>query len=364
MRLPVLLTALYLGGAPVSPASRAPIEVRWEAPPTCPDETAVRAAVEHHLGRRLAEIQDRRLSIIATAHPAESRWSLTIFTVTQEGTQERSLQYHSCSLLADAAALLIAMSIDPQVLGRLDPAALELLGRSEDPSPVPEPAPSPVLEPAPAPVSGPPPPDSSATPPELEPSPSPPASPRPAPTRRRLDPRGAVRASGSLGYGDLPSAGGGLSLGLALRLGRFQAELLGGGWFLRSIKLDLPGSAGAVFDLWALALRGGYVVRAGRRFEAPLLVGLEAGQIHVRGVQLANASIARTPWVAIALSPGVAFVPRPFLAIVLGVDLLVPVTRPRFLVNSGVEIFRPQPVGFRTSLGLEFRFPNRRSRLR
>jgi len=164
--------------------------------------------------------------------------------------------------------------------------------------------------------------------------------------------------------GDLPSAGGGLNLGLALRLGRFQAELVGGTWFLRSIQLDIPGSGGAVFDLWTLGLRGGYIVRAGRRFEVPLLLGLEAGQIHVRGVQLANANNTRTPWVAVALSPTLAFVPRPFLAVVVGVDVLVPITRPRFLVDNDAEIFRPQPVGLRTSLGLEFRFPHRRSRSR
>lgn len=358
----VLAAALSFGVAPTRTAPQVAIQVRWEAPPTCPDEATVLAAVEGHIGRPLSEFRDRRLSIIATAHAADSHWSLTIFTVSPEGTQERSLRYHGCSLLAEAAALLIAMTIDPQVLGRLDPDALELLTRSEDLPPSEDP--SPVPEPAPAPVPEPPPSKAPTAPPNSEPAPPGVPAERAPPPRRRLNPRGGVRAAGSLGYGDLPSAGGGLNLGLVLRIGRFQAELVGSGWFLRSITLNLAGSAGAVFDLWTLALRGGYVVRAGRQFEVPLLLGLEAGQIHVRGVQLANANNARTPWVAIALAPGLAFVPRPFIAVVLGLELFVPVTRPYFRVDSGAEIFRPQPAGFRTSLGLEFRFPNRRSRSR
>jgi hypothetical protein len=193
--------------------------------------------------------------------------------------------------------------------------------------------------------------------------PAPSAPPAPSP-RPHANPRGAVRLAGSLGWGDLPSAGGGLGLTLALRLGRFQAEFTGGGWFLRSVNLTLPDSSGAVFNLWNLGMRAGYVVPAGRRLEVPLQLGLEAGQIHVRGVRLVGPGDARTPWFAVVVSPGLAIVPREFVAVVLGLDLLIPVTRPRFVVENAGEIFRPQPVGLRGTLGLEFRFPTRRSRSR
>ncbi|MFY0533188.1 hypothetical protein [Nannocystis pusilla] len=119
-----------------------------------------------------------------------------------------------------------------------------------------------------------------------------------------------------------------------------------------------------MFDLWNLSVRAGYVVPVGRRLEVPLLLGLEAGQLHVRGVRLVGPDEARTPWFAVVLSPGLAIIPREFIAIVLGLDVLVPVTRPRFVVEDASEIFRPQPIGLRGSLGLEFRFPNRRSRSR
>lgn len=358
-RLPVLLAALAFGAAPVRPAPRDAIEVRWRAPPECPDEARVRAAIERHVGRRLTEIHDRSLSIVATTHRAISHWSLTIFTVTPEGTQERSLRYsHGCSPLADAAAVLIAMTIDPEVIRRLDPAALELLTIDKDPS-SPEPAPTPGPEPPPvAPAPAP----AVALPPQVAAPPSPPPAAIRAPSlvsvtpRRRVDPRGAARIVGGLDYGDLPGVGGGLHAALALRLGHFQAEIIGGGWLPRSLHLT-PGNASARFDLWTLGLRGGYVARSGRRLEIPLLVGLEAGQIHVRGVQLAIANDNRSLWFAITLSPGIAFVPRRFLAIVLGVDILIPATRTRFVVAGAVEIFRPQPAGVRAVLGLEFRFP-------
>lgn len=347
--------------APARP--RGAIEVRWEAPPGCPDEQAVRAAVERHVGHPLAQIRDRKLSIIATAHPAETHWSLTVFTVTPEGTQERSLRYaHGCAPLAAAAAVLIAMTIDPQVLGRLDPRALELLTEVEEaaaaPPPESESQPEPALAPAQttsevAAVLAPPP--SPPAPPQTPPAPLQPPAPQSSP--RKLDPRGVVRLSGSLGHGDIPSVGGGLAGALGLRLGRwFQAELTGGGWFLRSVKLDLPNSAGATFNLWNVGLRGGAVLPLGRRLEIPLLLGVEAGQIRVRGVQLIRASDTRTPWAAVTLSTGLAFVPLPALAVVLGLDGFIAVTRPRFVVENVGEIFRPRALGLRVSLGIELRF--------
>lgn len=365
--LPALLAALSFVAAPVRPTKNA-IEVRWHAPPTCPDEASVRAAIERLVGRRLAEIRDRRLSLIATVIPAGTDWSLTIYTVTADGTQERTLRYsHGCALLADAAAVLIAMTIDPQVLGRLDAATLKLVTEAPEASPgaAPTPpslAPTPTAEspsPTPAPVA-----PVTSTPPPVAPTPPPITSAPATPPRPRSEPRGAVRLASSLGWGDLPSIGGGLGLALALRLGRFQAELGGGGWFLRSVKLNLPGSSGAIFDLWSLSARAGYVVRAGRRLEVPLLLGLEAGQIHVRGVRLVDAGSDRTPWVAVLVSPGLSIAVHKFVAVVIGLDLIVPATRPRFVVDNVGEIFRPSPIGLRGSLGLEVRFPTRRSRSR
>lgn len=345
---------------------RGAIEVRWEAPPGCPDEQAVRAAVERHVGRPLAQIRDRKLSIIATAHRAEAHWSLTVFTVTPEGTLERSLRYvHGCAPLAAAAAVLIAMTIDPQVLGRLDPHALELLTEVEEaaaPPPVPEPPPEAALAPAqatsdvavdPAPLL--------STPVRPQTPPARPQTPPPPPSSpRNLDPRGGARLSGSLGYGDIPSVGGGLAGALGLRLGRwFRTELTGGGWFLRSVKLDLPNSAGATFNLWNVGLRAGAALPLGRHLEIPLLLGVEAGQIRVRGVQLIRAGDTRTPWAAVTLSTGLALVPLPALAVVLGLDGFIPVTRPRFVVENVGEIFRPRALGLRVSLGIELRFDGR-----
>lgn len=356
--LPALLAALSFVAAPARPTKNT-IEVRWHAPPTCPDEASVRAAIERLVGRPLAKIRDRRLSLIATVYPAGAEWSLTIYTVAADGTQERTLRYsHGCALLAEAAAVLIAMTIDPQVLGRLDAATLKLVTEAPEASPE-APADPPADPPAPVPTP-------TAEPP-LGPSPAPPVAPvatvaNPAastPPGPRIKSRGAVRLAGSLGWGDLPSIGGGLGLALALRRGRFQAEISGGGWFLRSVKLDLPGSSGAMFDLWSLGARAGYVARAGRRLEVPLLLGLEAGQIHVRGVRLVEAGNDRTPWVAVVFSPGLSIVVHKLLAVVIGLDLVVPATRPRFVVENVGEIFRPSPIGLRGTLGLEFRFPTR-----
>lgn len=361
---------LSLGTAARAEPGGAGIEVRWQAPEECPGEPEVRAAVERHVGRPLAAMGDGRLAIVARVQRVEAGWALTVSAVTRTGTQERSLRYaHGCARLAEAAAVLIAMTIDPAVLGRMDPAALELLARAETatPEPAPEPPTSVPVAPEPVSVEG----SGAAEEPVIpvearrEGAAEEPVilvegrreatpvrvSAGPAKARRARAIGGAARASASLGYGDLPAVGGGVTGALALRVGRFQAEAGGGGWFMR--EREVEGAGTARFELWMVSLRAGAVLALPRRFEIPLLLGAEAGQIRVRGVQLAG---ARTPWVALSLGTGVAFVPRPRVAIVLGIEGLVPLTRPRFVVEGAGEIFRPQALAVRVGLGFEVRF--------
>ena len=89
--------------------------VSWRAPAECPGERSVVQQVERFLGQPLAD---------ATAHPVWIRglvtkdstagYRLMLQMKSAEGMRGRTLQHDDCTKLAEAAALLMAMAIDPE----------------------------------------------------------------------------------------------------------------------------------------------------------------------------------------------------------------------------------------------------------
>jgi len=52
----------------------------------------------------------------------------------------------------------------------------------------------------------------------------------------------------------------------------------------------------------------------------------------------------------------IGYSPRPFIAVFAGAEAIVPLVRPRFVINA-VEVHKPSPAGVRAVLGLELRVP-------
>jgi hypothetical protein len=106
---------------------------------------------------------------------------------------------------------------------------------------------------------------------------------------------------------------------------------------------------------WWIDLRG-CGVPARRRLEVPLCLAVEAGALEGRGTGATQAQQhARRPWVALLAGPAVSFVPTPRLALMAGVDLVVPLWRAVFLIGDE-RVHRPLPAGVRVSAGIEVRF--------
>lgn len=325
------------------------MDLRWDAPRHCPDEEALRKQVDEFLGGSLALPRPRPLSVIAVVRDEGETLSLRVFTVSDAGTRERALRYgRDCGLLTRAAAVVIAITIDPASIGRLGPDALTLL----DPAPPQDviPLSVPVEESAPPKVPA-------EVPAETKPPPRPPALPEPTRSQTRWRPRGAVRVLGGASVGDLPAVGGGVSGVAALIFPYLRLELVASLWPARRLRLvGTDTSAGADFLLWSLGARLCGVLRPHRLLEVPLCAGFEAGRVRVVGVGLEDSQRVRVTWVAGVFAPSLVVVPLRRLALWLAPELVVP-TRGTYSIEPVGPVFRAQPVAGRFMAGIELRFP-------
>lgn len=84
--------------------------IRWEVPEGCPAADDFRARVVANLGREVAAGEvDARLVVAKKG----ARWRVVMTVKTAAGDGERELEAASCAELAEAAALILALTIDP-----------------------------------------------------------------------------------------------------------------------------------------------------------------------------------------------------------------------------------------------------------
>ncbi|WP_272001164.1 hypothetical protein [Nannocystis radixulma] len=348
--LAAVLVADAASAAAAAPASSRPaVEFRWDAPAGCPAEAEVVAELERLLGGPLATRTGPRLTAIARVRqePAGG-FDLRLWTVSDEGTLQRSITHAQCDALARAGALIAAMAIDPSVLERMaegtDAAEVAAEAKTvEDAEPPPEPPP---LEPAePEPV-------------EPEPAKIEPAKPEPAepPAKKKRRVRGGLRLGAGLSFGDLPGVGALLRLTPALIWPRARLEFEVGYGPVRRARFDDPPERGADLQLTVGAVRGCPLLHA-RKLEFPLCAGLEVGAMYGRGVGYPITSDARQLFVALHLAPGVFYAPHPRIAVGAIVEGAVHIARPRFVIDNFGQIYRTAVASVRALLAVEVRFP-------
>lgn len=336
----LVAAGLFAGAAPA--LARPAVEFRWDAPAGCPAEAEVVAELERLLGGTLAERAGPRLTAIARVRQEPGGgFDLRLWTVSDEGTLQRSLAHADCDALARAGALIAAMAIDPSVLDRMseETDAAEVAAEAkmvDEPEAPPEPEPEPEPEAPP------------------EPGPEPPVLPSPARKDRAL--RGGLRLGGGFSFGDLPGLGALVRLTPALIWPRARLELEVSYGPLRRARFDDVPDQGADLQLATGVVRGCPLLRAGR-LEVPLCAGLEIGAVFGRGVGYAISSEARQLFVGLQLAPGALFVVHPRVALGAVVEGAVHVVRPRFFIKNYGEVYRSAPASVRALLAVEVRFP-------
>jgi hypothetical protein len=133
------VTLVAVGEAPPSQADGLGLQLTWESPQGCPDLASERAEIR----RRAGETGQALLGEPITAQGAirldpSGSYSLLLRTRVGDTEGERVLAGHDCRELADAAALVLALLINPE-------AALSSAPESGPPTPAPPPPPNPPL---------------------------------------------------------------------------------------------------------------------------------------------------------------------------------------------------------------------------
>jgi hypothetical protein len=330
---------LTLVGAPAgaAPPERPAVEFRWDAPSDCPPEAEVVAELERLLGGPLAQRTGPRLTAIARVRREADGFDLRLWTVSDDGTLQRSIVHAQCDALAKAGALIAAMAIDPSVLERMAEGteAAEVAAEAKtvaEPEPVPEPAP------------------------KVEPQPEPKALPVVKAEPKRRNVRGALRVAAGISYGDLPGAGALLRVTPALLWPRARLELEASYGPVREGRFDGAPDRGADLQLATAGLRGCAVLRA-RKLEFPLCAGFEIGAMYGRGVGYEVSREGRLLFASLSAGPAIFYVPHPRVAIGALVEGAVHVARPRFIVEGAGEVYRAKPASVRALAAIELRFP-------
>ncbi|HKY36404.1 MAG TPA: hypothetical protein VJN18_10720 [Polyangiaceae bacterium] len=319
MLVPSVL-ALVLTPGPAY-AQSSPLELEWSAPATCPDGKAVRVEVE----RILATTEGASQKVIARGsveRRSETSFVVWLATLVEGEARSRTFEAESCDAAVDAAALILALSINPYV--------------TIDTSPPPPPGPAPPKR-------------------------------SPPPRRERLE-RGAsaappkVKVGGAvlLDVGTLPSPllGGEASLGVTT--GPVRWELAGASWLPQNATSATYPRDGARARLLTLDLRAAFRWKFGDVAILPF-VSIRGTRALVAGFGGVARVDAAAEWLGLGMGSFVAWSPKRWFEAQFGAGVNVPFGRPSFVVletTTHVEspIFRVGAVAGQTTLGIAARF--------
>lgn len=360
MALALGLAVTLLRAAPDGAVPR--VELHWEGRGCDESDRAARRIAEllppeENAPRGLARVR------LQPEEPSQS-WHATIeIEIEASGTTiTRTLRGGPCPSLADAIALVVAVTIDP--LGastRVDARASTTKPEATEapPSAVRRPEPMPELTPAEEPAD--------AAPLDLDPTASVAGPPLPREDMTlRSRPRSAlpiavsIIAEGGGALGLLPRIGGRVGGTFALELGAARISITGLHVVRRRVAHPDAPDAGADVALSGARLSGGWSFRTGR-FTLPLCAGIEAGAFTADGFGLDQTTTARAAWVAIVPSLQPTVWATRWLGLGVHVEAPISLLRPRFGIDdfAGTDLVRIGSVGARFGLSVELRIPVR-----
>jgi hypothetical protein len=333
-----------------------PIVLRWAAPAGCPTEGEVRAEVDRVLGGPPAATSPRHLRAEAVVTRAGTEgFRIHLFTDMGGSLGEREFGGPTCRAVAKAAAVIVAITFDPDAIARQGP------GGTAAKRPPPSPADSPAT-PIPAPEPPPPPSPVPAVLPLARQVDAPVPVPAPAPTQGApTRPRFLIGAMTALSLGALPGVGVGFGGRAGLLVGRFQADLSAAYWPARVADLSARPGVGGDFRLVAGDARACFAVLVSP-IELGPCAGLEVGSMSASGFGVRSPGSGSALWIA-PLVEATAALPivrfgggGAFFAVRLDVGVLAPIERPPFVLENVGPVFGASAAVGRVALGAEVHF--------
>lgn len=331
-----------------------PLRVDWTAESSCPDAEALRLELVRLLDRELRFDPNAEAHVEGVIHQLAGEFELRLSVSAGELHERRTLTAKRCEELRTAAALVVAVALEPWAAGETPPS-------------VPEPEGEPAAEAPPQAPSAP-----VATSTELDP-PAAPASlttldpdetslphesrgPQPSPPVHRG--RVGLLVYGGLGIGQHALFAGGLGGALAY-LGRsWRVELTGIHWW--PTRVDAAGGASVRPRASVGGLRGCWVPQRGR-WDLPICSGLEAGAMSASATGPGITTTTSTgSWLGVLAGAGAAWRATGWFSVRASADLTVAAWRPAFHVEQGskaVPVLTPAPMGLRVLAGVELHLP-------
>jgi hypothetical protein len=319
-----------------------PVALTWKAPPDCPTEDAVRSEALRLLAGPPIAADRRVVASAQVVHLATGRWRVEVSMSSATAEGRRSLEAGTCSGLANATALIVAIMVDPDRAG-----AAAAAPAASTTSPAPASPPPPVVQPPPA---------AAALPPSA-PAPPPVDAPgsRPSPIG---PPRWAAGAWALVDTSTLPSVAYGVGGGVAVLVWHLRADAAVGFLPPSTYGVSTESGVGAEMSLWAGSLDLAYVFSRGP-LELALGAGAEAAHISAVGVALKEPVVGvpgSATWPALRAGGTLTAPIYKPIFLRLSAEAVAPLERPRFVIDPLGTVHQPSAVAARLGVGVELRF--------
>ena len=335
---------------PTAPMLEQPLAVDWRASEGCPTrgellERLHRLHPELPAPQTIADDPNAGLRVSGTIEASEvdtrMTWTASLRFEGPRGVDERSFAGADCSALTDAAALVIAVALDPVLTSQritiiegrsppVDQALADQPPRERPKAAAPSEAQPPV-------------------PPRVRSS----RADNLVPARETSELRGSVGLLAGGGFGPIRAGFANVGGELSVFGPWWRASLLG----LWQAPRTLAHALGEVrYDGFIVGARGCGVPSLDA-LEFPVCAGIEAGIIRGRGTGATpEPREASVPAVALSLGAGLRWVLRDRVAIGLRLEIPISLVRGGFSIDDAV-VQELTPVGVRGLAGVELRFP-------
>jgi hypothetical protein len=322
-----------------------PLHVAWSAPQGCPQASDALARVQTLLGAEVGTVLHQPLEARAVVTELGSgRFRLDLEMRQGSDLGARSIEADSCQEVAQAGALVIALTIDPELLERRGPQQKEA-GAPALPDVAPGKAPSAPVSPSPPRASPPPQVRSSAGDAAL--------------MAERTEGRRTLRFGPGLSLlgdaGSLPGLGAGPEFDVHAQWRWLRTEL-GFVWLparrgLAAGHADVGGS----IRLLTLAARG-CAVRGSGVWTGGACIVFELGSMHATAFGAAVNGSGDISWISPGLGLTGGYSLFPGLSLRARIEALVPLDRSEFILENVGPVHEPSQLVGRLSVGLDADF--------
>lgn len=333
------------------PPPESKIQLNWNAVQTCPSGDEVRAEVLRLLGARPTPSKEG-ISVQARVSQEASSYLVRLEVKSSEAggpARIRELRGPSCKAVADAAALIMAMMIDPSAAMDTQPDQNEPKASPPAPSSppassagLPEPAPPSMAAPGKNSID-----NSSKSTDFIEKK----AGPR-ANTNTK-NPSPSLHSFGwfALDLGSMPTLAPGLGIALGVGLGAQRIELGISAFPEATYRLASHPDAGGRVDLLAGTFDTCRTL-SGKILQWGSCGAFEIGRLHAEGFGVPRPGQADLFWFALKAGGFVAWRPMGKTALTFRLDAVVPLVRARFILENLDALYAPSALCGRAYMGL------------